>query len=154
MANEHDKNAPIDETLAEAKARLAATMTRPIRSQDYSTLRKARNDAALKYIGAPEDAEQEGFVYEAPEPEPEPKPVLSAKERDALIREACRTPEGRAKIAASMISPRRCGGRDYVDGKAYMRTGGCLVPVDIWHQGIEATLAYLKTCESAPRKVL
>jgi len=35
------------------------------------------------------------------------------KNQDELIRKLLETAEGRARLAKSMVSPKRCGGRDY-----------------------------------------
>jgi hypothetical protein len=45
--------------------------------------------------------------------------------------ELLKTPEGRRKVAASMVRPVRCGGADYIDGKLHLRIGGWLVPQEV-----------------------
>lgn len=46
------------------------------------------------------------------------KRVLTQAEKDALIAAQLRTPQGRAKLAAAMMQPLRCGGRDYPRARA------------------------------------
>lgn len=47
-----------------------------------------------------------------------PKRELTDAEKQAIVARALRTPEGRAKLAAAMMQPIRCGGRDYPRGRA------------------------------------
>lgn len=44
------------------------------------------------------------------------------------------TLEERRKIAAHMLSPARCGGLDYVDGKPMYRAGGRLMTPEEFHR--------------------
>lgn len=50
------------------------------------------------------------------------------------LEELLKTPEGRKKLADSMIQPFRCGGADYIDGKIHYRSGGWLIPGSVLDQ--------------------
>ncbi len=52
-----------------------------------------------------------------------------------VLEEFLKTPEGRKKLAESMIVPIRCGGGTYVDGKLHLRLGGWLVPQEVIDRG-------------------
>lgn len=45
----------------------------------------------------------------------------------ALIGKELETEEGRRRLVESMMSPKRCGGLDYIDGKPFYRVGGRLL---------------------------
>jgi hypothetical protein len=67
--------------------------------------------------------------------------------QQALIDQYMATPEGRRKLAASMVVPIRCGGAEYIAGKLHLRLGGWLVPSDVVHQGWPAIHEYQRTHE-------
>ncbi len=52
------------------------------------------------------------------------------------------TPDPMKTLAESMIVPIRCGGLDYIDGKAYLRAGGFWYPREVFHAGRDAMKAY------------
>ena len=65
---------------------------------------------------------------------PLPAPIMLTKktaednEREAKIREALKTEEGRTALMLAMTEPLRCGGMTYIDGKAFIWYGGVSYP--------------------------
>lgn len=55
-------------------------------------------------------------------------------EADETLKKYISTPEGRKKLAESMVVPIRCGGGHYVDGKLHLFIGGWLIPAEIVHR--------------------
>jgi hypothetical protein len=60
---------------------------------------------------------------------------MTEEQKKSAIRKMLQTPEGRAKLAASMRPVFRCGGCDYRDGKRYYMIGGQWRPVEEDDQG-------------------
>lgn len=58
-------------------------------------------------------------------------------EQKAVLDKHLSTPEGRRKLAESMIVPIRCGGAEYIDGKLHLRLGGWLVPQEVIDRSCE-----------------
>ena len=63
------------------------------------------------------------------------------------LEQILKTPEGRKKVAESMVVPIRCGGTEYIDGKIHYRLGGYLVPGEVVSQGWPAIHEYQRTHE-------
>jgi len=78
-------------------------------------------------------------------------------EQQAVLDKYMATKEGRAKLAASMVVPIRCGGCTYdKDGNAWLRLGGWWVPHHVASTTLEkpdpwpAIRAYQATHEKDP----
>lgn len=57
-----------------------------------------------------------------------------ASEKPPVHDELLTTKESREQVAAAMVSPRRCGGLDYIDNLPYYRVQGKLFTVDEWEK--------------------
>ncbi len=66
---------------------------------------------------------------------------------ERLREEMAKDPTFKARLAAAMVTPIRCGGSEYIDGVLHLRLGGWLVPNPVVAQGWDAIHAYQATHE-------